>query len=156
MTALNNLFSKKELDHIKWNLPKYYHKENGCLVWHGRFQNGQPVLTLRYGKERLSIHVKRFMFMSYDEHKDHPAKLCIYNTCGNPNCVDPSHLALGVGIGGSCTETMSAVLKGWYSLRDEMNNQSIAKRVGVSYVTLLKYIKVFKRNPEQWERLWTY
>lgn len=149
--------SDDEARYIESQLSKYYiENENGCWEWRGyRQRGGPPALVLRHQGRRLSVMVKRFVYIRNNPNENIGTQIQLYNTCGNPDCVNPHHLQRGVGIGSSKFEAMKLVLRAWYQLHlDGVPTQGIAEQVGVCYTTLKTYIAVFNNAPEDWIKLW--
>lgn len=149
--------SADAVEYIASQLPKYYtENEDGCHVWQGYRAHGNlPALVVRYNGKRVSAMVKRFVYAQANPLEHIGLKAAIHNTCGNPDCVNPAHLALGAGIGSTGFEQMKLVLRTWYVLNQEkVPTQDIAKQVGVCYPTLKRYIKLFEQQPEAWLKLW--
>lgn len=156
-TCNRNRLSDEEAEYIESQLSKYYtENEDGCWEWRGyRQRGGPPALVIRHQGRRLSVMVKRFVYIRNNPNESIGTQVQLYNTCGNPDCVNPRHLQQGVGIGSSKFEAMKLVLRAWYPLHlDNIPTQDIAKQVGVCYTTLKTYIAVFNKAPEAWVRLW--
>lgn len=152
-----NRFSEDEAEYLTSQLSKYYTvTDNQCWEWHGYRQGGKsPALTVRYKGKRLNIMVKRFVYMQHNDNAQIGTQVQLHNTCGNPDCVNPTHLQRGIGIGSSKSEAMKLVLRAWYPLfLDNVPTQDIAKQLGVCHTTLKSYIDVFNRTPEDWIKLW--
>lgn len=150
-------YTQKETNHILSEIQKRIVKlDNGCAEWNGTTQDEQPYLAVRFNGDRLYAMPKRFLY--YVLHSTHKPSntVAIYNTCGNPKCVNPHHLAVGVGIGSRGFERISRALRVWYNTQsDGLNIAEISEKIGISKQTLVKYIKLFKQNPTQWIALWS-
>lgn len=82
--------------------------------------------------------------------------LVLYNTCNNPACIAPRHLAVGHGIGNPNTGTMIAVLREWRKMRYKgKTNKFIAQHLKINRGTLKKYYDMYYANPDAWDELFT-
>jgi hypothetical protein len=63
---------------------------DGHLLWTGGLSNGRPAAK----HEGRTVYIKRLVW----EHENGaiPEGAVVISTCGERNCVEPSHLALGV------------------------------------------------------------
>lgn len=150
------VLSRDESTYLSEQLPRYYTTNSkGCMLWQGAFSYGCPFLSVRYGGKRISITVRRFQYLTNHPERDCVNKLVLYNTCGDPNCVNPEHLAEGFGIGCGSTERIARILKQWCSLsKQKLSTNAISKELGISTTTLSRYIAIYNKNPEKWEALW--
>lgn len=130
--------------------------DGDCLLWQGTYSKGMPFIMVRNRQgTRVSTSVRRFQYGSAHPDEILSAKESFYNTCGNPRCVNPHHLARGIGIGCSKHASMNVALYTWHKKQHlGMPLKEIAKSAGVGYATLLKYINEYNKNPEQWRALW--
>lgn len=157
MANIKLRYTPEETNHLLSEIQKRIVKlDNGCVEWSGTTQDEQPSLAVRLNGRRIYATPKRFLYVLFNSIENASNTLPVYNTCGNPKCVNPHHLAEGVGIGSSGYERAKRALRTWYFAQAKgASLAEISENIGITKQTLVKYIKLFKRNPEQWIALWS-
>lgn len=145
-------------DYFTIKLKAFYSvDENNCWVWHGRRSNGSPFITLNWDKQRVHFSVRRFLyktFVSQAVRRYDP----IHTTCGNPNCVNPDHLAVGHGAGTNKGETVAGVLKRYFALKSskggKLKMNDACAELCISFATLKRYLAMYDDDPAKWQKMW--
>lgn len=133
--------------------------EGECWVWQGRLNNGIPFATVNWGNHRENFAVRRFMYL-----RERPDTLftnsdTIYTTCSNPMCVNPEHLAIGVGAGTALGTKVAVVLNQYKALLasgGKWNVKRASDELNISWITLRKYLDLYNSNPAYWDKLCGY
>lgn len=76
---------------VDWLLGRVRDNGDGCLIWTGFSQNGDPKATK--GNNGVPYNVRRAIWKSMTG-KTPPKNFCIVNKCGAENCVAPECLQL--------------------------------------------------------------
>lgn len=136
----------------------YEPDENGCWVWKGRLNNGMPFMTLSWNRQRVHFTVRRLLYLSANPSITLKQHEPIFTTCGNPNCVNPNHLAVGYGAGTRKGEIMARALKQYFEMRDARNGKLTMKdaceALDLSFVTLRSYLREYEKDPKRWRQTW--
>lgn len=128
-----------------------------CLEWYGRLNNGSPFTTIYWNGKRENMAVRRFMYLYKYPDTQFNSSDCIHTTCGNPMCINPDHLAIGIGAGTQKGKKIAGILKRYKELLDTGEKWSLdraSKELNISWVTLRKYLDLYDKDPEYWETVW--
>lgn len=133
--------------------------KNGCWEWHKRYNSGRAFLTVVIEGQRVNVTVRRFMLLHAQPDNLLDNNDTIYSTCGNPYCVNPEHLAVGLGAGTKKGHKIAGILRTYKEMIDEGDKVGIKKasqKLNISFSTLKKYLAMYEQDPQRWERLWNY
>lgn len=130
-----------------------------CWVWQGRLNNGAPFATVNWEGQRENFAVRRFLYL-----RDYPETIftnydTIYTTCGNPMCINPKHLAIGIGAGTATGTKIAMVLNQYRALvaqGGKWNVKRASEELNISWITLRKYLDLYNSNPAYWDKVCGY
>lgn len=149
----------EQRDYFVSRLSNFYAVDsNDCWVWHGRRSNGSPFITLNWDKQRVHFSVRRFLYTTTHPETKVRRYDPIYTTCGNPDCVNPAHLAVGHGAGTNKGETVAGVLKRYFALKNstvgKLKMKNACAELCISFATLKRYLAMYDDDPAKWQRIW--
>lgn len=152
-------FELSQQVHFETRLKDFYTVDDkGCWVWRGRLNNSKPFITLNWNKTRVHFSVRRFYYCTANPNALVEKHEPIHATCGNPNCVNPNHLAIGYGAGTGKGATIAGVLKRYFILRNERNGKLTMKdactELAINYATLKRYLTLYEKDPVKWQTIW--
>lgn len=133
--------------------------KDDCWIWQGRLNNGVPFTTVNCEGRRNNFAVRRFLYLREYPETIFTTSDMIYTTCGNPMCVNPKHLAIGIGAGTAVGTKIAMVLNQYRALvarGGKWNVSRASEELNISWVTLRKYLDIYNSNPMYWERVCGY
>lgn len=131
--------------------------DNDCWIWKGRLNDGKPFTTISYDGIRENMAVRRVTYLCKHPDTQFNSADSIYTTCGNLMCVNPDHLAIGIGAGTQKGQKIAGILKRYKELLDTGEKWSIeraSKELNISWTTLRKYLTLYEKDPAYWETVW--
>ncbi|MCW9716993.1 hypothetical protein [Avibacterium sp. 21-599] len=158
MNKLDDLYSKDEIENIINNIYKYIiiDEDTDCFIWTHSMNGILPYYYLRKQDKVISISVRLFLLMYENPNIYYPKWLVIRENCQNPKCVNPYHLKIKKKkefTGKTKIKIAKAIIFYKENVLRLKSNAAIAEKLGISAITLSKYLKEYRKKPEEWDEI---